>query len=341
MYMITGSPLSGKRLEELKRFLCSCELDYDENIAFTAMLMEEEEIVATGSLDGNTIKCVAVSPAHQGEDAASRVMTVLLEKAAEQGIRHLMLYTKPRNEYIFKSFGFHPVIRTADCLLMENQRDGLKRFLNGLPKMQNGEGAVGCIVANCNPFTHGHRYLIEKAAQECAWVHLFVLSENKGMFTPGERMRMVEAGCRDLKNVIVHPTGPYMVSSATFPNYFIKDKLRTGDIHCEMDVRLFAERIAPELSISRRYVGTEPECAVTGRYNERMKALLPGYGIELIEIPRRESGGRAVSASHARKLIASEEWEALKELLPESSIHVIRGREGEVTCLIHSECSGI
>ena len=341
MYMATGSPLKGRQLENLKRFLNSCQLDYDESIGFTAVLMEEDEIIAAGSLDGATIKCVAVSPAHQGEDAASQVMTALLERASEQGIHHLMLYTKPQNQYIFSSFGFHPVIRTADCLLMENKRDGLKRFLAELNQPTDENGPVGCIVANCNPFTYGHRYLIETAAHACAWVHVFVLSEKRGMFTPEERMRMVKDGCDDLKNVIVHPTGPYMVSSATFPNYFIKDKLRTGDIHCEMDVRLFAEKIAPALSIARRYVGTEPECNVTNRYNKRMKALLPSYGIELMEIPRKENGGRAVSASHARRLIEEKQWAQLKELLPESSMKVICEKEGDESCLIHSECSGI
>ena len=338
MDMITGSPLRGKLLEQLTLFLRSCDLDYDQSVDFTVIFMEDNEIVATGSLDGGTIKCVAVSPAHQGEDAAARVMTVLLKQAAERGLHHLMLYTKPQNGYIFGAFGFHPVIRTPDCLLMENKRDGLRRFLTELSKPQDEEGPVGCIVANCNPFTYGHRYLIETAAEQCAWVHLFVLSEDRGMFTPQERLRMVKSGCGDLKNVLIHPTGPYMVSSATFPSYFIKDKLRTGDIHCEMDVRLFAEKIAPELSVTRRYVGTEPECAVTGKYNKRMKALLPAYGIELIEIPRKENGGRAVSASRARELIASKQWTLLKELLPQSSMNAICEKEGETTCLIHSEC---
>ena len=341
MYLTTGSPLKGRQLENLKRFLGSCNLDYDESIGFTAVLMEEDEIVATGSLDGGTIKCVAVSPAHQGEDAASQVMTALLARASEQGIQHLMLYTKPQNQYIFSSFGFHPVIRTADCLLMENRRDGLKRFLMELDKPKDDNGPVGCIVANCNPFTYGHRYLIETAARECAWVHVFVLSENRGMFTPGERMKMVKDGCGDLKNVIVHPTGPYMVSSATFPSYFIKDKLRTNDIHCEMDLRLFAEKIAPELSVTRRYVGTEPECAVTGKYKERMRAMLPSCGIELIEIERRENRGRAVSASHARGLIQNKQWNELMELLPDSSMKVICAKEGEESWLIHSACSEI
>ncbi|MBQ2956293.1 MAG: [Clostridia bacterium] len=341
MYVLTGSPFRGLQLDRLRRFLRSCDLDYDEGVRFTAVLMEDDEIVATGSLDGATIKCVAVSPAHQGEDAASRVMTVLLQKAAETGIHHLMLYTKPQNGYIFGGFGFHTVIRTADCLLMENRRDGLKRFLADLARPKDERKPVGCIVANCNPFTNGHRYLIENAARQCAWVHLFILSEEKGMFSPEERMRMVKEGCSDLKNVIIHPTGPYMVSSATFPSYFIKDKLRTGDIHCEMDIRLFGERIAPVLSITRRYVGTEPECAVTGKYNERMKEMLPACGIELIEIPRKEWEGRAVSASDARRLIENKQWNLLEDLLPESSLNVICAKEGDASWPIHSECSGI
>jgi len=340
VYMVTGCPLRGGQLEQLQLFLRSCGLEYDESIGFTAVLMEDSEIVATGSLDGGTIKCVAVAPSHQGEDAASQIMTALLQRASEQGIRHLMLYTKPQNQYIFSSFGFHPVIRTADCLLMENRRGGLKRFLDELEKPQDSSGPVGCIVANCNPFTKGHRYLIETAARQCAWVHLFILSENRGMFTPQERLEMVRSGCEDLKNVMIHETGPYMVSSATFPSYFIKDKQRVGDIHCEIDVRLFCEKIAPALSVTRRYVGTEPECAVTKKYNERMKELLPACGIELIEIPRKECGGRAVSASHARTLIADKRWEEIENLLPPGSLNVICAKEGDAPCLIHSECSG-
>ena len=158
------------------------------------------------------------------------------------------------------------------------------------------------------------------------------------MFTPQERLRMASDGCEELKNVIIHPSGPYMVSSATFPDYFIKDKLRTEEIHCEMDVRLFGEKIAPELSVTRRYVGTEPDCAVTRKYNERMKALLPACGIEVIEIPRMENGGRAVSASCARSLIAARQWKQLEGILPKSSRNVICAKEGDESCLIHSEC---
>ena len=115
-----------------------------------------------------------------------------------------------------------------------------------------------------------------------------------------------------------------MVSSATFPSYFIKDKARVEDIHCDLDIRLFGEKIAPALGITMRYVGTEPNCAVTGRYNEQMKQLLPQYGIELIEIERKTAGDIAISASRVRELIQQKRFDALESLLPPSSIDYIK-----------------
>ena len=163
--------------------------------------MEEDEIAATGSLDGGTIKCVAVSPQYQGQDLTARILTVLLQEAAQRGMEHLMLYTKPLNGHLFAPLGFHPVIRTPGCLLMENRRGGFEKYLSG---METPPGQpVGCVVANCDPFTMGHRKLIEKAAGECAWVHVFILSQDRGMFTAKERLSMAREGLADLSNVLV------------------------------------------------------------------------------------------------------------------------------------------
>lgn len=322
MYMVTGSPLAGRMLCRVKAFLRSCELDWDESISFTAVLMDDDEVAATASLDGGTIKCVAVSPAHQGEDLTARILTEVFQEAARLGREHLLLYTKPKNSHLFAPLGFHPVVRTPGCLLMENRRGGLARFLEGIEKPQGQP--VGCVVANCDPFTMGHRRLIEAAAEDCAWVHVFILSEDRGMFTTAQRLAMAREGLCDLPNVLVHPTGPYMVSSSTFPTYFIKDKAQAGEIHCELDVRLFGEKIAPALSIARRYVGTEPVCAVTAQYNSTMKKLLPEYGVEVIELERYAVSGEIVSASRIRSLIREKRMDALAGLLPASTLMHLR-----------------
>ena len=72
---------------------------------------------------------------------------------------------------------------------------------------------------NANPFTKGHQYLVEKAAQESPHVYVFVLSEDKSLFSK----KHVSQWCKrvaHLPNVTVLSTEDYLVSSATFPTYF-------------------------------------------------------------------------------------------------------------------------
>ena len=324
MHLQVGRPLRGEALERLRAFLSICGLDYDEGVGFTAMLMEDDEILATGSLEGNTLKCIAVSPMHQGEGLTAPLMTALREEAFAQGQRHLMLFTKPYNDAMFREFGFYAVMRTRDCLLMENRRRGLDAFLSGLERPADEEGPVGCIVANCNPFTLGHRYLIETAARQCRWLHVFILSENRGRFPAGDRLALAKAGCADLENVIFHPTGPYLISSATFPAYFLRDRVKADMAHSELDVRLFGEKFVPALGITKRFVGEEPYCPVTRAYNDQLKSRLPEYAVEVVEIPRKESGGDAISASRVRELLDAGNFEAIRPLVPETTLEYLK-----------------
>jgi len=324
MHLEVGRPVRGGALERLRAFLDVCGLDWDEGAGFTAMLVEDDEILAAGSLDGGTLKCIAVSPFHQGEGLTAPLMTALREEAFACGQRHLMLFTKPFNDAMFREFGFYPVMRTRDCLLMENRRRGLDDFLKGLERPADGEGPVGCIVANCNPFTLGHRHLIETAAAQCRWLHVFILSENRSRFSPEDRLRLAKEGCADLGNVIFHPTGPYLISSATFPAYFLRDRVRADMAHSELDVRLFGEKFAPALGITKRFVGEEPYCPVTRAYNDQLKARLPEYGVEVVEIPRKESGGEAISASRVRELMDAGDIESIRPLVPGTTFDFLK-----------------
>lgn len=329
MHLEVGRPLRGEAKERLRAFLSVCGLDYDEGVGFTAMLVDEDEILASGSLDGNTLKCIAVSPLHQGEGLTAQLMTALREEAFAQGQRHLMLFTKPQNDAMFREFGFYPVMRTRDCLLMENRRRGLETFLGELERPMDQEGPVGCIVANCNPFTLGHRYLIETAAKQCRWLHVFILSENRSKFSAEDRLALAKAGCADIENVIFHPTGPYLISSATFPAYFLRDRVKADMAHSELDVRLFGEKFVPELGITKRFVGEEPYCPVTRSYNDQLKARLPEYGVEVIEIPRKESGGEAISASRVRELLDAGKLEEIRTLVPETTFEYLKHNSQE------------
>ena len=130
---------------------------------------------------------------------------------------------------------------------------------------------------------------------------------------------MVKLGTADLPNVTVLPTGPYLISSATFPTYFLKDRENAETVHCLLDIEIFCKYYAPKFGITRRYVGTEPLSPMTGQYNDALKAHLPGRGIELFEIPRLKLDGEPVSASAVRKLLRNRESAQLKHLLPQTT----------------------
>lgn len=185
---------------------------------------------------------------------------------------------------------------------------------------------TGAIVMNCNPFTKGHRYLIEESAKEVDILLIFVLEEEQSFFSFQDRFRMVEEGTKDLENVYVFPGGKFMISALTFPEYFIKEQIQEAIINPIMDVQIFAKQIAPRLHISVRFAGTEPEDKVTDQYNDTLREILPCYGIQFREVKRLEQGGRTVTATEVRKRIVEGENEGLKELIPKSTYDYLEER---------------
>lgn len=177
----------------------------------------------------------------------------------------------------------------------------------------------GAIVMNCNPFTKGHRYLIEQAAGQVDLLYIFVVEEDKSVFKFEDRIEMVRRGTADLDNVKVIPSGKYIISKETFSQYFEKDNVEQVD-DMDYDVRIFGEVVAKELGISVRFVGEEPFDKVTGKYNETMKAILPEYGIEVVEIPRITVGEEIISASAVRKALQEGDREVVESMLPLSTI---------------------
>jgi [citrate (pro-3S)-lyase] ligase len=323
-----GPPPRGRALEGLRSFLAAAGIGFDEGVTYTVSLVEGDEICASGSLDGSVLKCIAVSADRGGEGLAAVILTELINEAGRRGHHHLFIFTKPGNEELFRSLGFFPVAGTAGSLLMENKKGGAANFAASLerPPPSRREG-IGAILMNCNPFTLGHRYLAEKAAAECGALHLFVVSEDRSAFPAEVRLRLARAGTAHLENVLVHPTGPYLISAATFPDYFIKDKVRAEKINTLLDLTIFAECFARPLEITRRFVGEEPLDPVTGAYNRQMKEFLPLRGIEVREIKRFERGGGPVSASRVRKLLAEGRLEEAAELVPPTTMEYLRNRD--------------
>ena len=314
-YEQSGNPFRGNARNDLIDFLDRMGLRYDAGIEYTIAIRDgKDRIAACASLQGNVIKCVAVDPSLQGEGITATLMTALKREAMERGHRHLFLYTKPENAAQFSGIGFHEIVRTDSVLLMETRRDGFSSWIDST-RHKDARGIIGAVVMNCNPMTLGHRYLIEQAAAQCDTLYLFIVSEDRSAVPAADRRRIVEEATSDLSHLRIVGTDRYLISSATFPDYFLKDQSRSSSVWTELDIAVFC-RAAKELGITKRFVGSEPFCPTTSAYNAAMADHLPRHGIELIEIPRLECSGKAVSATHVRTLAAEGRLQEIKTLVP-------------------------
>ena len=185
----------------------------------------------------------------------------------------------------------------------------------------------GSIVMNCNPFTKGHRYLIEYAAKQVDRLYIFVVKEDKSFFKYEDRFEMVKQGTADLKNVVVVSSGKFIISSLTFPEYFMKDYVKEKNFDVSMDVETFCKHIAPPLNIKKRFAGEEPFDPVTLNYNENMRRILPKYGMEFCEIPRLAlDEKRVINATEVRRLLKERDFESIKEYVPETTIRILQDK---------------
>lgn len=296
--------------ECLITFLNKHHLAFEEDIeAAFGVFDPEENLVGCGCCAGSLLKCFAVDESLRGQNALGSLVSRLVENRFEAGIYDLFVITRPKNKDMFTACGFYVLAQTGTVLMLENKKNGLDKFYSRFLESSGPEADAGCIVMNCNPFTKGHLALISYAAARCSLLHIFVVEENRSAFPFDVRLRLVKEGTADLSNVRVHPSGPYMISSATFPTYFLKEGEDAAAIQSELDITLFASRIAPLFHISKRFAGEEPFDPVTRKYNEAMERILPQYRISFDKISRITSGADSgqdeiISASRVRKLLA-------------------------------------
>lgn len=304
-----------------------------------------DEILAGGGLDGNVIKCVAVSESARSEGLMNILVSRLIAIAREEGRESVKAFTKPENEGIFKSLGFALIASSPKAILMENGRGGLPEYRKYLESLAR-PGRNGAIVMNANPFTKGHRYLVEQAASQVDNLYVIVVKEDRSRFPYAERKAMIDAGCAGLDNVVVCEGSDYAISAATFPTYFMKKLDDATDTQIALDLDLFVNHIAKPLGVTVRFAGSEPEDALTRRYNELMAEILPGTSvavvrqahqpdpelvkgsalrqarrpIDFVEIPRLEQNGNPISATSLRRALDKGNLKEAMEYIPKSTI---------------------
>ena len=215
-----------------------------------------------------------------------------------------------------------------DLQYLKYTEEYISSISEGLPPLFEEGKTYGCAVMNCNPFTLGHRYLIETSAQQVDYFIIFVVEENKSYFSFNDRIKLVKEGVNDLDNVYVVPSGKLIISAVTFPGYFLKDNPNESVADSSRDIEIFGRYIAPALGITKRFVGSEPKDIVTNHYNETMQRLLPQFDIDLCVIERKKNEDEVISASTVRKLLEEKKVEKLKSFVPSSTYQYLKKRFG-------------
>lgn len=357
MEIQTLNPTTPRQRQRIEAFLKRNGLRFDDMHYYAAVTDDDGEMIAGGGLKGNVIKCVAVDDAHKGEAIANTLISHLIAHANEEGHSNVMLFTKPKNRQLFESLSFRLLAEAPEAVLMETGIGGINNMVEQLKKIRE-EGEVckennqeckkeektnlnittpqhlnpstpqhlntttplrGVVVMNCNPFTLGHRYLIEQAAKQVERLFVMVVREDCSLFSYAERKAMVEQGVAHLKNVTVIDGSEYAISQATFPTYFLKRLDDAADTQMLLDLDLFRRHIAPALGATVRFVGTEPTDRLTRRYNQLMHEVLA----DVREIVRLEKEGNAVSASRVRKAMEQGDMSTIRQLVPPTTLPYI------------------
>ena len=348
MELIQLNPSIPRQRRRIEQFLGDNGLRLDD-VDYYAALVDDttDEIVAGGGLKGGVIKCVAVADGHKGEAVANQIVSHLIAHANADGHQCVKLFTKPQNRQMFESMSFRLLAEAPKAILMETGIGGIRKYSEELEsekgKEESEKGKVkseksngklhhlnpspqqpimpqrGIIIMNCNPFTLGHRYLIEQAAQQVDTLYILVVREDCSMFGYDERKAMIVRGVAHINNVVVCDGSEYSISATTFPTYFLKCLSDASDTQMTLDIDLYRRHIAPALGATVRFVGTEPADPLTRRYNVLMKSMLP----DVREVARLQQSGVAVSASRVRKAIVENHLALAARLVPPTTVPYI------------------
>ena len=327
----------------LERFGLGFEPGGEAGATFTVALRDQDgKLVGTGSSHGEILRNIAVDESIQGAGLTAAILSALMQDMARKGILHYFIFTRPEKSFLFANLGFTEIARAEPyAALLESGLGSVASYCDGITKAaarlfeERGAERAGkragkraALVINGNPFTKGHRALIEKAAAECSGVIVFVVSEDRSLFPFADRLRLIREGVADLPNVVVAEGGKYIISAATFPTYFTREQDHVK-AQTRLDITLFAKQIAPRLGITDRYVGEEPYCEVTAEYNEAMRELLPAAGIAMHVVPRFAAGGGIISASTVRDAIRENNRPLLETLLPPVTLEYLQSENGK------------
>ena len=313
-------------INKVKEFLESVDLRYDNDINYTVYIEENGEVIATISTSNNIIKGFAISSQYQGLNLGNTLISHIINYFHQNNIYYYQVYTKPENVDIFLSFNFNLIASSKHVSLLECRNFTIKETLEKLKnKLNISYEDLASIVVNTNPPTNGHLYLIETASKNHQQVLVLLVEEDRSVFKFKDRYEMLTSATQHLQNVIVVPSTRYVVSSLTFPTYFLKQDVDEVIEQAEIDAMIFKKYFMPILGIRKRYVGTETD-VVTNKYNQKLKEIL---GDDLIVIERKKIDHESISATLVRRLLSQGRLDEVRKFVPEATYNFLLSGRGQ------------
>ena len=223
----------------------------------------------------------------------------------------------------------------------------LDRLGGGLAGLQTWEEEIkssidiptntSILIFNANPLTIGHRYLAEIAAKRSSRVLVFVIQgktesggkgnhEDTGLEFPfQDRIRLVREGLSDLQNVIVLPSGPYIVSRDDFPRGFLSESLGPAPAHAALDSKVLCH-VCKAMGIGNLFAGDEPRDELSEIHLNALRQECRANGIVLRVAERKRLGDKYISSSLVRDALSKGRKEEVAQLVPP---HVLEYLESE------------
>ena len=184
---------------------------------------------------------------------------------------------------------------------------------------------VGTVGMHGNPFTLGHRYLIETASKQVDKLFVLLIGDELGIFSYAERFAMAVDATADLENVTIVSGGPFQATRNVFKGYFLRIEPSAMKDSALGDTLIYAQIIAPRLGCTYRFLGDEKHNPKMSFFNELMIETLPKFGINVVELPRMAVHGKSISASTSRNAAAEGDMETLLENVPPTTLKYLVG----------------
>ena len=311
-------------------------MDYERGVEVFVLFHADRKLIACAGLECNVVKDVAILPDCRGAAIGLKLLTEIINLATSRGYSHLFLYTAPENVEFFASCGFYLLAEAPGYVSPDGEypdrRPQLLPQACPTPQAWRENRRGGDERQSVHP-----RPPLPRRAERGAMrlLHVFVVREDVSFFPYADRFPLVKQGVEGIERVTVHEGSEYMVSRATFSAYFFKEKGIVGDCFTAIDLLMFRNHIAPALGVTHRFVGTEPFCATTRKYNEDMKywlAQAPAEGCPhgVVEFERRLCEGRPISASEVRSCLKVGDFATIAKLVPASTFRLLETRSRSV-----------